>query len=40
MAVSTQFIDERIETADDQLARVEVAPAPNERRRWEGITRP
>jgi isocitrate lyase len=40
MAVSTQFIDERIETGDDQVAPMEVAPGPNESGRWAGITRP
>src|SRR6059058_1165715 len=37
MAVSTQFIDERIDAGDDS---VDVVPGLNESARWEGITRP
>ena len=40
MAVSTQFIDERIDAGDDEVAPAVATPERNEQPRWEGITRP
>src|SRR4051812_19869695 len=40
MAVSTQFIDERIHTGEDDIAPALVTPRPNEESRWAGISRP
>src|SRR6476661_1006731 len=37
MAVSTQFIDERIDSGNDVI---EITPRPSETERWAGITRP